>query len=393
MWTSGADVRVIKIVQVVSGITEEASGPSYSVVRLCQTLSTQAVGVRLLALDWEAASHPTATVELYRRWRALRSLGISPQLRLALERSTLHSDIIHTHGMWMMPNIYPGWVVRGTQCRLMVSPRGTLSPWALRQSKWLKQTFWSLLQLPAIRDAACFHATAESEYVDIRRAGLTRQPICIIPNGVDLPARIGGKMSGRRTLLFLGRIHPKKGVDLLLHAWQAIAPKFSDWELRIVGSDDNWGTVGGGYLRKMKELSDKLGLQRVVFSGQLYGSDKQRAYQEADLFVLPTHSENFGLTVAESLAAGTPVIVTKGAPWAGVERIGAGWWIEIGVDPLVACLEEAMGRSREELERQGLAGRAWMAEEFAWDAIATKMISVYKWIVHGGSPPECVMLT
>jgi glycosyltransferase involved in cell wall biosynthesis len=294
-------------------------------------------------------------------------------------------EIIHSHSLWMMPNVYPGWATRRTKCRLVVSPHGTLSAWALGVSAHIKRIFWPLVQRPALRHAACFHATSQSEFEDIRRAGF-RQPVCVIPNGIDVPELKEKRLDSRRKLLFLGRIHPIKGVDLLLKAWHEVWEHFPDWDLCIAGTDDR------GYLSDMKALAEKLKLQRVEFCGPLYGEEKLRAYREADLFVLPTHSENFGLTVAEALAAGTPAIVTRGAPWAGLEEHGAGWWIEIGVHPLVACLEEAMSRPRDELVTRGLRGRDWVRQEFSWERVGAMMDQTYRWLLSGGEVASWIRL-
>lgn len=161
--------------------------------------------------------------------------------------------------------------------------------------------------------------------------------------------------------------------------------RFPDWELRIVGPDN------GGYLAEMQALAARLRLERVMFAGTLYGEEKLRAYREASLFVLPTHSENFGMTVAEALAAGTPAIVTKGAPWGGLEQQGAGWWIDIGVDPLVACLEDALSRSPQSLAEMGQNGRGWMEAEFSWAQVGQRMAETYRWILNGGNKPEWVV--
>ena len=379
----------VRVVHVVSGILEEASGPSYSVVRLCRALLAAGEDARIMTLDWGPVDTPIPFVEQYSRWSMASRLGIAPSLRRALTNAASRADVIHSHGLWRMPNIYPGWAVKGTKCCLVVSPRGMLSPWALNHSRWRKQVFGALLQWPAIANAACFHATAESEYEDIRRAGFRHQPVCVIPNGVDLPELGAKRASSRRVLLYLGRIHVKKGVDILLHAWSQVSQRFRDWELRIVGSDRGWD-LRGGYLDEMLSLSQKLKLERVTFLGPLYGDDKTNAYRDAELFVLPTRSENFGLTVAEALAAGTPVIVTKGAPWEGLQREGAGWWVDLGVDPLIASLEEAMALSPEPLGLMGLRGREWMIRDFSWDSVAETMVSVYRWIACGGERPGCV---
>jgi glycosyltransferase involved in cell wall biosynthesis len=303
------------------------------------------------------------------------------------EVSSGRVDIMHSHGLWMMPNVYPGRACQQGRCHLVVSPRGTLSAWSRRRNAVQKRLFWRWLQAPALHTAGCLHATAESEYEDIRRLGFS-QPICILPNGIDLPPPPlqPAFRAGRKQLLFLGRIHPKKGIDILLRAWQAVLHRFTDWELHVAGPDN------GGYLPEMRALAAQLRLDRVVFRGPLFGEDKLRAYSNASLFVLPTHSENFGMTVAEALAAGIPVIVTQGAPWAGLVEQGAGWWIEIGLDPLVACLEQALSTSPQRLEEMGRAGHEWMQRDFSWERIGAQFLATYRWLVDGGESPPWVRL-
>ena len=377
----------IRSIQVVPSIAEEASGPSYTVTRQCEALIEAGEEVQLAALEGAPHSWNPAFLKEFPPGMGPRRLGFSPQMRRWLRHAVLSEqvDIIHNHSLWMMPNVYPGWATRGQKCRLVVSPRGTLSEWSLSQSAQAKRIFWWLLQKPAFREAACFHATAESELDDIRRAGF-RQPVCIIPNGVDVPEVQQKSASSRRGLLFLGRIHPKKGVDLLLHAWRALSDRFPDWDLQIVGPDD------GGYLPQMQALASELRLQRVKFSGPLYGEEKWRAYRDSELFVLPTHSENFGMSVAEALAAGTPAIVTRGAPWSELETRGAGWWIDVGADALVACMEEAMTRPREDLVERGTRGRSWMIEEYSWAQVGMKMDQTYRWLLSGGEAPKWIQL-
>jgi len=377
----------MRVIHVVPAITEEAAGPSYAVPRLCESLIGRGVDVQLAALDWAPMPVSLPYLKTFPLGLGPRRLGVSPRMRRWLEEEAASGqvDLIHNHSLWMMPNVYPGRASRRGRCPLVVSPRGTLSAWALGRSALRKRIFWRILQAPALRAAACFHATAESEYKDIRRLGF-RQPVCILPNGIDLPPFAEKPETGRRILLFLGRIHPVKGVDLLLRSWQSLEPRFPDWELHVAGPDN------GGYLAEMQALAAQLRLERVVFCGPLLGEGKWRAYRAASLFVLPTHSENFGITVAEALAAGTPAIVTKGAPWGGLEKQGAGWWIDIGVDPLVACLEQTLALPAMRLAAMGRAGREWMKSDYSWERIGTQQSLAYRWLLEGGETPPWVRL-
>jgi len=380
----------MRVVHVIPAVGEESSGPSYSVTRLCASLSDMGEDLTLAAMDLAAPPTNLPFLELFPIGRGPRRAGRSPQMYrwLRNEAATGSLDIVHSHGMWQINSIYPQWSVRGTSAKIVVSPRGALSPWAMTHGSRLKRVMWPLLQRPSLRAAACFHATADAELQQIRELGFT-QPVAVIPNGVDIPSRVSGKPPDFRTLLFLGRIHPKKGVDILLHAWRAVMGSFPDWRLQIIGSDAVYGDAPG-YLREMQALSARLGLERVSFEAPRYGAAKWDAYGEAELFVLPSHSENFGMTVAESLAAGTPVVVTKGTPWEEIETHGCGWWIDVGAAPLAGALEVALAEPRHALSARGLAGRTWMAKTHSWPTIAANMRLVYHWLLGGTDAPDCV---
>lgn len=342
--------------------------------------------VTLSVLDWAPMASPPGFVKAFPMGVGPRRLGRSPEMRrwLTEQAKSRSVKIIHNHSLWMMPNVYPGIVARQHNVPLVISPRGTLSVWARQRGSVVKRLFWPLVQKPALAATVCFHATAESEYDDIRRLGF-RQPVAIVPNGVDIPTAMSKHDGNSRVLLFLGRVHPKKGLDMLLPAWQAVQDRFPDWRLLIVGPDND------GYLNKMRQLAADLRLKRTEFMGALKGSQKWEAYQHAELFVLPTYSENFGMTVAESLAAGVPAIVSKGAPWAGLMKNKAGWWIDIGLDPLVNCLKEALALPPHTLKEMGQQGRSWMVEEFSWRRLGQQMSETYHWILFGGPKPEWVM--
>lgn len=378
--------NIVRSIQIVSSISEEASGSTYAVVRLCESLIDQKQNVTICALDWLPMSSPPPFLKSFPLALGPRRLGRSNRMHswLTAQSQTQSVDLLHNHGLWMMPNVYAGWVARKHIVPLVVSPHGTLSEWSMRNGSVVKRGFWPLVQRPALGATACFHATAASEYEEIRRLGF-RQPVAVIPNGIDIPDLRPIARKEPRTLLFLGRIHPKKGLDMLLSAWRVVQERFPEWQLRIVGPDN------GGYLADMRRLAGEMHLKRIEFSGALHGAQKLSAYREADLFVLPTYSENFGLVVAEALAVGVPTIVTRGAPWAGIELRQAGWWIDIGIDPLVVCLEDALARSPETLAEMGQFGRRWMEVEFTWARVAQKIAETYRWVLHGGDKPEWVI--
>jgi len=379
---------LIKCIHIVPSIKNEASGPSYSVPRLCEALASHGVAVELHVLaPAPYYQSKTYSIHTHQPWPFLSRLGISPHMRKELVESAKKVQIMHNHSLWMLPNIYPAAAIKGTNCRLVTSPRGTLSDYALSRSRWLKKVVWRMGQGAVLKSATCLHATSELEFREIRQYGL-KNPVAIIPNGIEIPniQKKERPSPNKRRLLFLGRIHPIKGIDELLRAWGTLEKKFPDWELFIVGPDNE------GYLYQMKALAKYLNIERVMFPGPVYGEEKRKVYQSADLFILPTHSESFGMVVAEALANALPVIVTKEAPWQGLENHECGWWINTGEDPLIECLKEALSLQKEELESRGLNGRVWMEREFSWLHIGQMMHQTYLWILGGGTPPDWVRI-
>ncbi len=189
-----------------------------------------------------------------------------------------------------------------------------------------------------------------------------------------------------KRVLFLGRIHPTKGVDRLLEAWHRLGEATRDWELIIAGPLDQ------PYAESMIALKNRLGLSAVSFLGEVTGDAKQQLYSSSNLFVLPTHSENFGMAVAEALAHGIPAIVTRGAPWEGLQTHCCGWWIEQGVEALVYTLAEAIQTPPDILQEMGLRGREWMGQEFAWPRIGQMMAEFYLWLLGKGERPAWVVV-
>lgn len=375
----------MKIIHVIAGIAEAASGPSQTVPALCDVLSGQGHEVSLHVVSPGPASFSRPySLHVHDGVNVLSRLCLSPSMRSALSAAVCTSDIVHSHGMWTMPNIYAGVSPRGARARLITSPRGVLSKVALSRSAWQKRVFWYLAQQRVARRAACFHATSEPEFEDIRRANLTA-PVAIIPNGISVPALWSKRAAGDlRRLLFLGRIHPIKGVESLLRAWHDLQVRHRGWELYIVGPDSD------GHLAELQTLARQLGLKRIFFAPPQYDEDKTNMFRSADLFVLPSFSENFGVAVAEALAHGVPAVVTRGAPWSGLTTNDAGWWIDNGVVSLAQCLDTAMSLPREALQDKGYRGREWVANEFSWSRVGHMMAATYSWMNDAGSPPPWV---
>lgn len=390
-------MSALRCAQILASIDDSTSGPSYSVPRLSAELRQKGVHVTLFTVSgWRRTDGSSDKLDAIAKHLAynqdftnipiLRRLCFSHELMNALSQCASDIEIYHSHGLWLMPNLYPAWACRRSETALVVSPRGMLGRAALRFSRLKKLGFWYALQRSAMCEAKCLHATSDQEYEEIRAFGL-HNPVAMIRNGIDLP-NLTEKlpMKKERIVLSLGRIHPKKGLDMLVKAWAMVESQLPGWNLKIVGSDE------AGYANKIKVLASECGASRITFEDPLYGDAKFSELQNADIFVLPSLNENFGLVVAEALASGTPVISTKGTPWSELPMRGCGWWIDAGVDSLAATLTEAAAMPRQTLKNMGAKGREWMAKKFSWEGVADDMLQVYRWLATKSDMPPTVRL-
>jgi glycosyltransferase involved in cell wall biosynthesis len=248
-----------------------------------------------------------------------------------------------------------------------------------------KQLALWLYQGWVLRSAAMYMVTSKPECHNVRRLGLN-QPVAIVPNGVDVPAHLEARRSADvRTLLFLSRLHPGKGLLDLVEAWAAV--RQPGWRIVIAGGGE------GGHQAEVERLIHQKGLASdFTWAGFVNGEAKRACFAQADVFVLPTHSENFGIAIAEALAHGLPVITTTGAPWPGLLTHRCGWWVEPGVPGIASALTQALACSPEELNAMGQRGRQWVAERFAWANIGADAALAGAWLLdRSQSMPEFVV--
>lgn len=379
----------MRILHVIPSLESEASGGSYFVGRLCDTLAARSHDVSVMSVGTLGIPLRKGVDHVgFRRdydIPILRQLYFSGGMKDALAQRASDFDLIHTNSLWVLPNVYPGIAAKKADVPFIFSPHGTLGPAALRISRLKKRAFWTSIQRRAVDGAACFHATCEAEVEEIRNAGLSG-PVAVIPIGIDIPELVEaeGEPGRLRRLLYLSRLDPKKALPELLQAWSQVSALHKDWELRIVGPDER------GHRAELETIAAGLGVERVTFKGGVFGQEKHDEYSKADLFILASHHENFGITVAEALATGTPVVVSTKMPWSDVVSRGCGWQVEPTVDSITEALSEAMGQPNKRLRKMGEAGRAWMKSDYSWSAIGQEYERLYAWVLGRGPRPRSV---
>lgn len=289
----------------------------------------------------------------------------------------LRPDVVHVNCCWLpLTALSLLWAKKAGQ-RVVLTPHGMLEPWIMRRH-YLTRKLPALLlyQKRAVRAADRLHATAESERDNLVRLGYNDR-ITVVPNGVDIDGiAMKSTWKRRREILFLSRVHVKKGINFLIEAAGRLRERLDGYTIRIAGEGD------AEYIASLRSLAERMGVgDRVVFEGGVYGERKWELFRQADVFVLPTYSENFGIVVAEALASGTPVITTKGTPWKDLEDERCGWWTDIGTDATANALSAFLDTPDTEIADMGERGRRLVEEKYSARAMAEAMTRMYASLV------------
>ncbi|WP_286765828.1 glycosyltransferase [Rhodopirellula sp. UBA1907] len=365
-------------------------GTSRTIPPLCDALADLGHQVKLATAR---AADPAISMQLPER---IVDIGLATEGRFLRQRpvirdwskwlATWSSDsnpIVHDHGLWLPSNHFVAKWCRQNKRPRIVSPHGMATRWSIRFRAAKKKLVWKLYQQTDLLSADGIHVTSQQELDELLEIGVDR-PSCIAPNGMDVPAEVLREVDRRanllgqrvcssetKTALFLSRIHPKKGLLDLVRAWADVNP--SDWKLRIVGPDE------GGHTEVVRSEIRQLGMaDRIALVEEVNDVEKWNEYLSADLFVLPTYSENFGIVIAEAMAAGLPVITTTSAPWQVLSEHNLGWWIEPNQDSLSNALHQATGLTSTQRREKGLAASLHARNEYSWAKAAEKLSAFYK---------------
>src|SRR6266404_3610257 len=380
----------MKVVVTIATLDPQHGGPARTVPALCQALVRHGAEVEMVtiaergrgAASLETAGFKATVIETGatryqpRSWAAQFKDALSNALRGKKD------VVLYDVGLWLPSNHFAAQVAAQTQTAFVSSPRGMLSGQALQFAKWKKRLAWISYQKSDLKRARVLHATSENEAKDFRQRGLT-QPVAVVPNGVDVPSQSPRQLAPdatARTLLFLSRLHPIKGLKDLVRAWAQMRPP--GWRVILAGPDErNHRSELGALIASLNLESD------FEFAGPVNDGMKWKLLAAADLFVLPSYSESFGLAIAEALAAGVPVITTRATPWGELELHRCGWWINTGVAALAKTLALATQSSREDLRAMGTRGRELVLEKYSWDIVAERMLSIFEWLIERRERP------
>jgi len=298
-------------------------------------------------------------------------------LRSASVKWVAQADVIHGHGFYVYPNWAIGNLAHHQRKPLVYHPHGMFDPWILRRSRWKKRPIHFLFENRNMRECRLWRALTNKEADQIRGLGF-KAPIVVAPNGVRLEEYdvilpegassqllLPARARNRRCLVFMARLHPKKGLDLLLPAWSRLTQRYSDWELLIAGPDE------GGYLATVKSMIQKLGLESsTTLTGAVSGDVKLELLRMADLFILPSYSEGFPVSVLEAMACRVPVIATVESNMPELETEGGGWLCHADIDSVQHALNRALECSETEREARGWTARSLVERSYTWPDIA-----------------------
>jgi glycosyltransferase involved in cell wall biosynthesis len=398
---------MLKSAHLCESVSRQAGGLFDAVMRLVQ--SEQKLGATVQAfglLDHSTAADlaawtPVQAMAFSAGWP--KGIGRAPGFFEALQKFA--PEICHTHGLWLYPSIAAKKYGQKFRRPWIVSPHGMLDPWALKNSRWKKQIAWHLFESAHLRGAHCLRALCQPEADSIRRLGL-KNAVVVIPNGMDLPTGISSAAPPwknlippkKKVLLFLSRVHPKKGLANLLNAWRQIQK--SDWILAIAGWEQ------GGHETELKQLCTEKNIPfadirtpvpnsqppaSVLFLGPQFNAAKAACYRYCDAFVLPSFSEGLPMVVLEAWANGKPVLMTPECNLPEGFQAQAGLKIATDVASIAAGLQDLFSMSNADRGAIGNRGRALVESRFTWERVGRQMRTVHEWILGGGAKPDCLL--
>ena len=373
----------MKVLSFISSLDLSSGGPSRSVPMLAKGLAELGVDITLMTVKSENMN----THALEGTSAKLKVLTPSfSKKEIANYLADERFDLIQIQSMWDLPYHKVMVEARKLSIPYIVTPRGMLEPWSLCQKKWKKKLAWLLYQRNDVQKSVCVFTTAKMEADHISNLGITTSR-AVIPNGIETdsyPCKTSVDIV-KKQVLFLSRVHVKKGIEILFDAWKRMHSEFADWQLFVVGNGE------AEYIQSLENRVECLGLKECInIIPPVFGNDKIRLYQESALFCLPSYSENFGMVIAEAMSCGTPVITTTNCPWNILNDTSTGWCIDLSVDNLEYALREALSMNPTELYDMGQKASKLIFDNYDYRSVTRKTLRLYEWLLGGGEKPEFI---
>jgi glycosyltransferase involved in cell wall biosynthesis len=393
---------VIKILNIIENLDDTYGGPAKSVPYMCKYLSEENLDTDILSIKLHKKEENVIVKKYNLNWKTFDYI-FSKKFRYSLGLKSYITDlaknekklILHNHNLWNYISYISYRISKKHKTHLVTSIRGSLYQWSLNQSIYKKKLAWIIFQKKALENASCIHVTEINELKAVRELGI-KTPIALIPNGINLNefSKLKSSKNAKESLnletkkkyiLFMSRLHPKKGLEYLVNSWIDLANNYKEWILLIVGPE-----YDKEYVNNIKTKIHQSGIQnRVIFKGMLEGQNRLDAFASSNLFVLPSHSENFGISIAEAMASKIPVITTHGTPWSEINDYKSGWWVELTKKNIHDALNSALKIDQKELDLKGLKGYK-LIQKYEWKYQANKMKDLYEYLINNGSKPDFI---
>jgi len=391
----------LQTLHIIENIDNSYGGPAKSVPFLIKYLNKLEINNKIISIKLkdneindicEQNSIQIITTE----YNGFKFLKYSNKLYHNIVNEITDKTILHTQSLWNYPPYCAFQISKEYKVPLIMSIRGNLYDWNLNKSKWKKDLSLKLFQMKMFKEASCLHATEINELKAIRKLGI-KTPVALISNAIEIEEfeNLSTKEEAKKNLnldkdkryiLFMSRIYSKKGLEYLVNSFIHIEHNFPEWEILIAGP-----IYDKPYFEKINQNIKKSKINnKVHYFGMVNGKKRLDLFASSDLFILPAHTENFGMVIGEAMACGLPVITTKGTPWEILNKKNAGWWIELEDESITNALEEAMLKTKVQLNKMGLNGYKIIKEDFTWNRVASQMKELYSWLLNKRKKPDFV---
>lgn len=389
------------ILHIIENIDNSYGGPAKSVPFLIKYLNKLDVNNTIISVKLKEKEQNDICEEnnikiISSKYNGFKFLKFSQGLCKNIKQKINNHTILHTHSLWNYPPYCAFKISKKYNLPLVMSIRGNLYDWNLHKSKWKKDLALTLFQMKMFQEASCLHATEINELKSIRNLGI-KTPVALISNGIEveefenLPVKEEAKKNlnlnnKKRYILFMSRIDSKKGLEYLVNSFIELEKRYPDWELLIAGP-----IYDEKYFNNIKKNIEKNNISdKVNYFGMVSGEKRLDLFASSELFILPAHTENFGMVIGEAMACKLPVITTTGTPWEVLNQENAGWWVDLNNENIINALDEAMSKSLIELTEMGLKGFEIIKRDFTWEKVVSQMEEVYSWLLGYSKKPPFV---